>query len=73
MRPDWLKVNIAKVRILVQSHPLEQVLICYRLKMEKVVYLKFTQHPSLKEELLATGEAPLVEVRKPPSVPLQPV
>lgn len=48
------------------------VLMCYRLKMEKVVNLKFTQHPSLKEELLATGEAPLVEVRKPPFVPLQP-
>ncbi|EIM82322.1 DUF1768-domain-containing protein [Stereum hirsutum FP-91666 SS1] len=30
-------------------------------KMEKVVNLKFTQHPLLKDELLATGDAPLVE------------
>lgn len=30
--------------------------------MEKVVKLKFTQHPLLKDELLATGDAPLVEV-----------
>lgn len=30
--------------------------------MEKVVNLKFTQHPLLKDELLATGDAPLVEV-----------
>ncbi|EIM82324.1 DUF1768-domain-containing protein [Stereum hirsutum FP-91666 SS1] len=30
-------------------------------KMEEVVRLKFTQHPALKEELLSTGNAPLVE------------
>jgi predicted NAD-dependent protein-ADP-ribosyltransferase YbiA (DUF1768 family) len=30
--------------------------------MEKVIYLKFTQHPDLKRELLSTGNAELVEV-----------
>ncbi|KAF8869895.1 hypothetical protein CPB85DRAFT_1356184 [Mucidula mucida] len=30
-------------------------------KMEEIVYLKFTQHPALKTELLATGNAQLVE------------
>lgn len=31
--------------------------------MEEVVRLKFSQHPALKEELLSTGDAPLIEVR----------
>ncbi|KAJ7110380.1 DUF1768-domain-containing protein, partial [Mycena crocata] len=39
--PDWLKMNIAK--------------------MEIVVWLKFTQHADLKQELLDTGDAELVE------------
>jgi hypothetical protein len=31
--------------------------------MEETIYLKFTQHPDLKQELLSTGNAELVEVR----------
>lgn len=34
-----------------------------QLKMEKVLSLKFQQHPSLRKELLDTGDALLVEVR----------
>jgi len=30
--------------------------------MEETLYLKFTQHPDLKRELLATGNGELVEV-----------
>lgn len=30
--------------------------------MEEVIHLKFSQHPALKEELLSTGDAPLIEV-----------
>ncbi|KAF5370428.1 hypothetical protein D9615_009722 [Tricholomella constricta] len=41
VRPDWTKVNIAKMEITLER--------------------KFTQHEDLKEELLATGDAELVE------------
>lgn len=33
--------------------------------MDEVLYLKFTQHLDLQQELLATGDAELVEVRFP--------
>lgn len=31
--------------------------------MDETIWHKFTQHPDLKAELLATGDAELVEVR----------
>lgn len=36
--------------------------------MDEVLYLKFTQHPNLQAELMATGYAPLLdgnEIRQP--------
>ena len=33
--------------------------------MDVVIYYKFTQHNDLKRELLATGDAELIEVRVP--------
>ena len=35
--------------------------------LETVLLLKFTQYPGLKMELLATGEAQLIQVNLPPS------
>lgn len=32
-------------------------------KMEIALWHKFTQHPALRDELLATGDAELIEVR----------
>jgi predicted NAD-dependent protein-ADP-ribosyltransferase YbiA (DUF1768 family) len=34
----------------------------YMYQMDEVLWLKFTQHKDLKEELLATGDAVLIEV-----------
>lgn len=33
------------------------------MKMEIALWHKFTQHPALRDELLATGDAELIEVR----------
>jgi predicted NAD-dependent protein-ADP-ribosyltransferase YbiA (DUF1768 family) len=35
--------------------------------MDEAIYHKFTQHQDLREELLATGDAELVEVSPPHS------
>ena len=37
--------------------------IAHRLQMDTALYHKFTQHRDLKRELLATGDAELIEVR----------
>lgn len=38
--------------------------------MELTLYLKFTQHKQLREKLVSTGNAELVEVRESVSFPL---
>ena len=35
--------------------------------LEQVLTLKFSQYPGLKMELMATGDAQLVQVRPPPN------
>ena len=32
-------------------------------QMEEALFFKFTQHPQLRDELLGTGDAELIEVR----------
>ncbi|KAF5370434.1 hypothetical protein D9615_009749 [Tricholomella constricta] len=60
VRPDWKKVNIAKVRRTVDSL-VKQALNHGPSKMDITLAHKFTQHEDLKQELLATGDDELIE------------
>lgn len=55
-----MDVNIAKVRSLHDTSFSHKVIPYFQ--MEETLWHKFTQHQDLREELLATGDAELVEV-----------
>jgi predicted NAD-dependent protein-ADP-ribosyltransferase YbiA (DUF1768 family) len=60
INPNWKKINVEKVGYaLLPSIFLDVVL---HVQMDRVLYHKFTQHRGLREELLATGDADLIEV-----------
>ena len=61
VRQDWKHYNIKAVRIF---DPDFNLLKAYdvRMQMEVAIWHKFSQHRDLKEELLATGDAELIEV-----------
>ena len=61
VRQDWKYYNIKAVRLFVPGFPTHWVNGA-RLQMETAIWYKFTQHRDLKEELLATGDAELIEV-----------
>jgi predicted NAD-dependent protein-ADP-ribosyltransferase YbiA (DUF1768 family) len=54
-------VNITVVCTALASRPLKSIQSILIIQMETVIWHKFTQHRSLKEELLATGDAKLIE------------
>lgn len=58
---DWKNYNIQAVRLITLDCSLPR-LIALEMKMEFALSLKFEQHEDLKQELLATGDAELVEV-----------
>lgn len=63
VRRDWEKVNIRKVCLMLFSAECRrQFLKTYISQMDETLYLKFTQHADLRAELLATGNAELLEV-----------
>ena len=61
MRSDWLDVNIEKASFSITKS--RNFTDCPQMRI--ALELKFTQHPDLKQELLSTGNAELVEVRPP--------
>lgn len=54
-----MKLNIQKVNI----QRIHGDKFNLNIQMDETLWYKFTQHSDLKEELLATGEAELIEVR----------
>ncbi|KAK7031154.1 hypothetical protein VNI00_013569 [Paramarasmius palmivorus] len=58
VRPDWRSVNIEKVSKQPYDNPKH---LFTSLEMDVALYHKFTQHHDLKQELLGTGDAELVE------------
>ena len=61
VRQDWKHYNIKAVRLFDPNSKLLKVDDA-RLQMEVAIWHKFSQHRDLKEELLATGDADLIEV-----------
>ena len=61
VRPDWSLVNKEMVRYSV-VFSLSLAFSNVYAKMDVTLWHKFTQHQDLKAELLATGDAELVEV-----------
>ncbi|KAJ3483585.1 hypothetical protein NLI96_g6216 [Meripilus lineatus] len=57
VRKDWKDVNIEKASDFITIRQVSYS----SLQMDETLWLKFTQHQDLKEELLATGSAELVE------------
>jgi predicted NAD-dependent protein-ADP-ribosyltransferase YbiA (DUF1768 family) len=59
VRPDWRQIQIKVV-----SPSIVSVVLWYNyeLQMDTVLWHKFTQHCSLRRELLTTGDAELIEV-----------
>ena len=61
VRHDWKYDNIKAVCFFVPSFFTHRVNGA-RLQMDTALWYKFTQHRDLMEELLATGDAELIEV-----------
>lgn len=61
VRQDWKHYNITAVRLFDYDSKLLKA-DDGRLQMEVAIWHKFSQHRDLKEELLATGDADLIEV-----------
>jgi len=61
VRQDWKHYNIKAVRLFDPDSKLLKADDA-RLQMEVAIWHKFSQHRDLKEELLATGDAELIEV-----------
>lgn len=61
MRQDWKQYNLKAVRLIALSFCANWINEAPP-QMETAVLHKFTQHRDLKEELLATGDAELIEV-----------
>ena len=61
MRQDWKQYNLKAVCSMVLSFSANRI-NGVPPQMEIAVWHKFTQHRDLKEELLATGDAELIEV-----------
>ena len=61
VRQDWKHYNIKAVRLFDPDSKLLKADDA-RLQMEVAIWHKFSQHRDLKEELLGTGDADLIEV-----------
>ena len=61
VRQDWKHYNITAVRLPDPDISAPEANDA-RLQMEVAIWYKFSQHRDLKEELLATGDAELIEV-----------
>lgn len=58
---NWKYDNIKAVRLFVPGFPTHRINGA-QLQMETTIWHKFTQHGGLREELLSTGDAELIEV-----------